>query len=151
MILLNWLFQDEVLFQAISRNLSKMIVRNEDKFLALGWCLLVRGLVECADNGDQSFWNGELLLFNLGHLSLGKRKDFPHSELTWFTLCPFITFSFGRNMGETFDFRGDCFILCASLGDDCTQWKVSNFFVSGYIYIYHLLFCWSHYFVGSLV
>uniref|UniRef100_A0A1J3GQ58 Uncharacterized protein n=1 Tax=Noccaea caerulescens TaxID=107243 RepID=A0A1J3GQ58_NOCCA len=58
MILLNWLFQDEVLFQAISRNLSNIISRNEDKFLALGWCLLVRGIVESVDNGDQSFWNG---------------------------------------------------------------------------------------------
>ncbi|CAA7060609.1 unnamed protein product [Microthlaspi erraticum] len=58
MILLNWLFQDEIRFQAISRNLSKIISRNEDKFLALGWCLLVRGLVESVDNGDQSFWNG---------------------------------------------------------------------------------------------
>lgn len=59
MILLNWLFQDEVLFQALSRNLSNIISRNEDRFLALGWCLLIRRLVECDDTGDQSFWHGE--------------------------------------------------------------------------------------------
>ncbi|KAL1209878.1 hypothetical protein V5N11_033951 [Cardamine amara subsp. amara] len=58
MLLLNWLFQDEVLFQAVSRNLSKIIVRNEDRFLQLGWCLLIRSLVECEDAGDQGFWNG---------------------------------------------------------------------------------------------
>ncbi|KAL1194541.1 hypothetical protein V5N11_020604 [Cardamine amara subsp. amara] len=58
MILLNWLFQDEVLFQAVSRNLSKVILRNEDRFLALGWCLLIRSLVECEDTADQGFWNG---------------------------------------------------------------------------------------------
>jgi hypothetical protein len=59
MILLNWLFQDEVLFQAVSRNLSNIILRNEDRFLALGWCLLIRRLVECEDTGDQGFWHGE--------------------------------------------------------------------------------------------
>ncbi|XP_024012800.1 uncharacterized protein LOC18019860 isoform X2 [Eutrema salsugineum] len=56
MILLNWLFKDELLFQAVSRNLSEIISRNEDRFLALGWCLLIRRLVE--DTGDQGFWNG---------------------------------------------------------------------------------------------
>ncbi|CAH2063814.1 unnamed protein product [Thlaspi arvense] len=56
MILLNWLFEDEVLFQDVSRNLSEIISRNEDRFLALGWCLLIRSLVE--NTGDQGFWNG---------------------------------------------------------------------------------------------
>lgn len=59
MILLNWLFQDELLFQGVSRNLSQIISRNEDRFLALGWCLLIRSLVESEDTGDQGFWNGE--------------------------------------------------------------------------------------------
>lgn len=58
MILLNWLFQDESIFQGVSRNLSGIISRNEDRFLALGWCLLIRSLVECEDTGDQGFWNG---------------------------------------------------------------------------------------------
>ncbi|KAG2258537.1 hypothetical protein Bca52824_077831 [Brassica carinata] len=58
MILLNWLFQDELLFQGVSRNLSQIISRNEDRFLALGWCLLIRSLVESEDTGDQGFWNG---------------------------------------------------------------------------------------------
>lgn len=90
MILLNWLFQDDVLFQAISRNLSKIISRNEDKFLALGWCLLVRALVESVDNGDQSFWNGQHYthpcyyvdkLFNIGYRAWKKRTDFLHPQL----------------------------------------------------------------------
>ncbi|XP_010516375.1 PREDICTED: uncharacterized protein LOC104792046 isoform X2 [Camelina sativa] len=58
MILLHWLFQDEVLFQAVSRHLSRIILTNEDRFLALGWCLLIRSLVECEDTGDQCFWHG---------------------------------------------------------------------------------------------
>ncbi|KAJ0246734.1 ARM repeat superfamily protein [Hirschfeldia incana] len=58
MILLNWMFQDEVLFQGVSRNLSGIISRNEDRFLQLGWCLLIRSLVESEDTGDQGFWNG---------------------------------------------------------------------------------------------
>ncbi|KAF8102152.1 hypothetical protein N665_0201s0435 [Sinapis alba] len=58
MILLNWLFQDEVLFQGVSRNLCEVISRKEDRFLALGWCLLIRSLVESEDTGDQGFWNG---------------------------------------------------------------------------------------------
>ncbi|WZZ17814.1 hypothetical protein YC2023_110903 [Brassica napus] len=58
MILLNWLFQDELLFLGVSRNLSGIISRNEDRFLALGWCLLIRSLVESEDTGDQGFWNG---------------------------------------------------------------------------------------------
>ena len=31
-----------------------------------------------------------------------------------------------RDLGETFNVCGDCFVLCASLGDDCTQRKVYN-------------------------
>ncbi|KFK35004.1 hypothetical protein AALP_AA5G221800 [Arabis alpina] len=58
MIVLNWLFRDEVLFQAVSRDLSDIILSNEDRILALGWCLLIRSLVECEDTGDQGFWNG---------------------------------------------------------------------------------------------
>ncbi|CAH8362130.1 unnamed protein product [Eruca vesicaria subsp. sativa] len=58
MILLNWMFQDEVLFQGVSRNLCEIILRKEDRFLALGWCLLIRSLVEWEDSGDQGFWNG---------------------------------------------------------------------------------------------
>ncbi|KAF3442571.1 hypothetical protein FNV43_RR16487 [Rhamnella rubrinervis] len=47
MLLLNWLFQDEFIFQAIAANLAKIIGTKDDRFIALGWCTLVRGLVEC--------------------------------------------------------------------------------------------------------
>ncbi|KAF7142268.1 hypothetical protein RHSIM_Rhsim05G0135200 [Rhododendron simsii] len=45
MILFNWLFQDEVIFQALATNLASIIMRKEDCYIALGWCMLVRGLV----------------------------------------------------------------------------------------------------------
>ncbi|KAH7854589.1 hypothetical protein Vadar_015669 [Vaccinium darrowii] len=47
LILLDWLFQDEVLFQALATNLASMIWRKEDRYIALGWCMLVHGLVAC--------------------------------------------------------------------------------------------------------
>ncbi|CAN8254424.1 unnamed protein product [Cochlearia groenlandica] len=56
MILLNWMFRDEILFQAVSKSLSGIVSRNEDRFLKLGWCLLIRSLVGNTD--DQGFWNG---------------------------------------------------------------------------------------------
>ncbi|XP_047307736.1 uncharacterized protein LOC124911311 isoform X2 [Impatiens glandulifera] len=46
MVLLNWLFQDELIFQAIAVNLAGIIERKCDKFIELGWCTLVRCLVE---------------------------------------------------------------------------------------------------------
>ncbi|KAD3336291.1 hypothetical protein E3N88_31810 [Mikania micrantha] len=46
MILLNWLFQDEVLFQALARNFSDILLRKEDHHIALGWCILARHLIE---------------------------------------------------------------------------------------------------------
>ncbi|KAI3679664.1 hypothetical protein L2E82_51062 [Cichorium intybus] len=46
MILLNWLFQDEVLFQALARSFCDIVVRKEDHYIALGWCILARRLIE---------------------------------------------------------------------------------------------------------
>ncbi|KAL3637259.1 hypothetical protein CASFOL_019558 [Castilleja foliolosa] len=46
LILLNWLFQDEVLFQAIVRNMTAIISRRDDRYVALGWCFLGRSLIE---------------------------------------------------------------------------------------------------------
>ncbi|KAI3811705.1 hypothetical protein L1987_21434 [Smallanthus sonchifolius] len=46
MILLNWLFQDEVLFRALARNFSDILLRKEDHHIALGWCILARRLIE---------------------------------------------------------------------------------------------------------
>ncbi|KAL6530431.1 hypothetical protein OROMI_028320 [Orobanche minor] len=46
LILLNWLFQDEVLFKATVRNMADIICRRDDHYMALGWCILGRSLIE---------------------------------------------------------------------------------------------------------
>ncbi|KAL2923694.1 Dicer-like protein 1 [Bienertia sinuspersici] len=46
MILLNWLFQDEILFLPLAQDLVSIISRREDRYIALGWCRLVRTLVK---------------------------------------------------------------------------------------------------------
>ncbi|KAL0339636.1 UNVERIFIED_CONTAM: hypothetical protein Sradi_4480400 [Sesamum radiatum] len=46
MILLNWLFQDEILFQYTMRNLAGVISKRDDHYVALGWCILGRSLIE---------------------------------------------------------------------------------------------------------
>ncbi|KAL8489605.1 hypothetical protein ACS0TY_025004 [Phlomoides rotata] len=45
-ILLNWLFQDEIFCGVILRNLADIISRRDDRYVALGWCILGRRLVE---------------------------------------------------------------------------------------------------------
>ena len=69
MVLLNWLFQDEPLFEALSRSLADIIIRKEDRYIALGWCTLVRGLVDYEITMDQFSNNGTVaisLLFSMG-------------------------------------------------------------------------------------
>ncbi|CAA0837450.1 ARM repeat superfamily protein, partial [Striga hermonthica] len=46
LILLNWLYQDEVLFQVMARNMAAIISRRDDRYVALGWCFLGRSLIE---------------------------------------------------------------------------------------------------------
>ncbi|GAB2233247.1 hypothetical protein Droror1_Dr00002466 [Drosera rotundifolia] len=46
MILLNWLLQDKSLFESLARNLANLINFKEDHYIALGWCILVRDLVD---------------------------------------------------------------------------------------------------------
>lgn len=46
LILVNWLFQDEVLFLALTDNLVNIISRKDDRYIVLGWCTLARNLVE---------------------------------------------------------------------------------------------------------
>ncbi|KAL6523246.1 hypothetical protein OROGR_016849 [Orobanche gracilis] len=46
LILLNWLFQDEVLFKDIVRNMAAIISRRDDHYMTLGWCFLGRSLIE---------------------------------------------------------------------------------------------------------
>ncbi|XP_062117653.1 uncharacterized protein LOC133831397 isoform X2 [Humulus lupulus] len=58
MILLNWLFQDEFIFQAMARNLAEIIATKDDHFIAFGWCTLVRGLVDYESATDQYPMNG---------------------------------------------------------------------------------------------
>ncbi|XVF56100.1 hypothetical protein PTKIN_Ptkin06aG0089800 [Pterospermum kingtungense] len=58
MILLNWLFQDELLFQPVAMNLANIFMRKDDRYIAFGWCTLVRGLVEYENTMDQYLVNG---------------------------------------------------------------------------------------------
>lgn len=58
LILLNWLFQDEFLFEAVAINLANIITRKDDRYIAFGWCTLVRGLMEYENVMDQYLFNG---------------------------------------------------------------------------------------------
>ncbi|KDO38705.1 hypothetical protein CISIN_1g030425mg [Citrus sinensis] len=53
MIILNWLFKDELLFQVLATNLANIIVRKDDRYITLGWCTLVRALLEYDTLTDQ--------------------------------------------------------------------------------------------------
>ncbi|KAK9141899.1 hypothetical protein Syun_011299 [Stephania yunnanensis] len=46
LILLDWLFRDELIFQALASNLAKIIVRKEDRYISLGWCTLTREIMD---------------------------------------------------------------------------------------------------------
>ncbi|XP_010257323.1 PREDICTED: uncharacterized protein LOC104597470 isoform X2 [Nelumbo nucifera] len=46
MILLNWLFQDELLFHVLASNLAEIIKRKEDHYILLGWCILISRLLD---------------------------------------------------------------------------------------------------------
>ncbi|CAN0899283.1 hypothetical protein LINGRAHAP2_LOCUS20190 [Linum grandiflorum] len=46
LLLVNWLFQDAFVFQAVAMNLADIIKTKDDRFISLGWCILVRNLVE---------------------------------------------------------------------------------------------------------
>lgn len=46
LILLNWLFQDEIFVEEVLRNVSDIVSRKDDRYVALGWCILGRSLVE---------------------------------------------------------------------------------------------------------
>lgn len=60
LILLNWLFKDEHLFQVLAMNLSNIIMRKDDRYISLGWCILVRSLLENGSTMDQHFLNGKI-------------------------------------------------------------------------------------------
>ncbi|KAK7336580.1 hypothetical protein VNO77_17125 [Canavalia gladiata] len=58
MILLNWLFQDELLFQPVAEALAGIVTGKHDRYLLLGWCLLLRNLVEYDSSVHQSMFGG---------------------------------------------------------------------------------------------
>ncbi|OIV92331.1 hypothetical protein TanjilG_10541 [Lupinus angustifolius] len=58
MILLNWLFQDELLFEPVAEGLISIITRKDDQYLLFGWCVLVRSLVEYENSIHQSTFTG---------------------------------------------------------------------------------------------
>lgn len=63
MILLNWLYKDELLFQVLATSLANIIVRKDDRYITLGWCTLVRALLECETITDQKLVNGKIISF----------------------------------------------------------------------------------------
>ncbi|XP_020211045.1 uncharacterized protein LOC109795896 isoform X1 [Cajanus cajan] len=58
MVLLNWLFQDALLFQPVAEALAGVVARKHDRYLLLGWCLLLRNLVEYESSVHQSMLAG---------------------------------------------------------------------------------------------
>lgn len=72
LILVNWLFQDELLFQSLATNLANIVVRKDDSYIALAWCVLIRNLLECESSISQYSMSGKtpisLFLFFLNVL-----------------------------------------------------------------------------------
>ncbi|XP_061373685.1 uncharacterized protein LOC133316013 isoform X2 [Gastrolobium bilobum] len=59
MILMNWLFQDELLFEPVAQGLAGIVTsRKDDRYLLFGWCLLIRSLVEFENSVHQSMFGG---------------------------------------------------------------------------------------------
>ncbi|KAK4281861.1 hypothetical protein QN277_013308 [Acacia crassicarpa] len=78
MILINWLFQDELLFEPLTKGLANIITRKTDRYLLLGWCVLVRALADYDNISSQSTFSGirerynrliKILSTSLPHLS----------------------------------------------------------------------------------
>ncbi|CAJ1911035.1 unnamed protein product [Sphenostylis stenocarpa] len=60
MVLLNWLFRDALLFQPVAEALAGVVTRKpvHDRYVLLGWCLLLRNLVEFESSAHQSMFGG---------------------------------------------------------------------------------------------
>ncbi|KAI3923724.1 hypothetical protein MKW98_011354 [Papaver atlanticum] len=54
LILLNWLFEDELVFEALAVDQVAIIKRKNDRYIALGWCTLIRALLEHGITQKQS-------------------------------------------------------------------------------------------------
>ncbi|XP_028774436.1 uncharacterized protein LOC114731438 isoform X1 [Neltuma alba] len=57
-ILINWLYQDELLFEPLTKGLANIITRKNDRYLLFGWCVLVRSLVDYDNTISQSPFSG---------------------------------------------------------------------------------------------
>lgn len=64
MILLNWLFEDEISFQALANDLKAILSRKEDRYISLGWCTLARSLIEFEVTMDKVVTRGKLRFLN---------------------------------------------------------------------------------------
>lgn len=64
MILLNWLFQDEIFLEAILWNVSGIISRRDDHHVALGWCILGRSLIEYENVASDITTNGNFVIYS---------------------------------------------------------------------------------------
>ncbi|KAF7819009.1 armadillo/beta-catenin-like repeat protein [Senna tora] len=58
LILINWFFQDELLFEPVTKGLASIITRKSDHFLLFGWCIFVRAIVECENSSSQAVFSG---------------------------------------------------------------------------------------------
>jgi hypothetical protein len=75
MILFNWLFQDDLLFRALATNLANIIIRKDDRYIALGWCILVRNLLEYETSITQYSMNGKHIFIEFMYLEREKKKN----------------------------------------------------------------------------
>ncbi|XP_045793361.1 uncharacterized protein LOC123888366 isoform X3 [Trifolium pratense] len=57
-ILLNWLFQDVLIFVPVVEALASIITRKNDRYLLFGWCLLLRSIVDYDTSVHQSMLSG---------------------------------------------------------------------------------------------
>ncbi|XP_004292072.1 PREDICTED: uncharacterized protein LOC101315407 [Fragaria vesca subsp. vesca] len=58
LVVLNWLFQDEVIFRAVATALVRVIWTKDNRFVVLGWCTFVRGVLEYESSVTQFLMNG---------------------------------------------------------------------------------------------
>ncbi|KAM5549867.1 hypothetical protein ABKV19_001009 [Rosa sericea] len=58
MVVLNWLFQDGFVFEAIAMALVRVISTKDDRFVVLGWCTFVRAVLEYESSVTQFPMNG---------------------------------------------------------------------------------------------
>ncbi|RZC75320.1 hypothetical protein C5167_050806, partial [Papaver somniferum] len=79
LILLNWLFQDELVFEALAVDLVTIIKRKNDRCIALGWCTLIRAPVEHGITKKQSS--------DIGGEATEIIEDFFLFNFTWFICC----------------------------------------------------------------